>query len=416
MKKNSIVLLCTLTAFGASAQKNLVEDIEHTIDGFNVKVEVYKQASNDILPALSNGETKDDAKTWFVAGQANIGIYDKYFSMMQLGQEPDKAAMAESLLKAYDYYKTALPLDTVKQTNKDGSFKMEKNGTVKVKTKYSKDIVNILVGHHNDFQIAGSMLYDLKKYQEAYKCWGIYVSMPTSGLAERNKFLAQDSTLAQIEFFRGVAAWQGEDLKGAVESFANARKLGFKEKEAYDYAMNCYAGLNDNDGIVAVAKEAMPLYGDKDTQYINIIINDNINKGNYKEAQDLVEDALVKSPDNAELYNVKGIMLEQQNNEQEAFDCFRTAVEKNPEYLQGQFNAGRLLVKKAVNLQAANESLQGAEFIKMKETQVLPLYKEAMPYMEKAYELDSSDSQIKNILGNIYYQLGEDKKLESLGL
>lgn len=415
MKRKSILLLCALTTFGAFAQKSIVEDVDHAVDGFDVKVDVYKKAAQDILPALENEETKSDAKTWFVAGKTNLGLYDKFFTMMKFGQEVDKELMGTSLLKAYDYFVTALPLDSVKQTNKDGSFKKEKNGKIKVKTKYSKDIINNLIGHHNDFQLAGSLLYDLKKYPEACKAWGIYVSMPTSGLAERDKFMAADSTLSQIEFYRGVAAWQGEDLKTAVAAFANARKMGYQQKEAYDYAMNCYANMNDNEGIVAVAKEALPLFGDKDSQYINIIINDNINKGNYAEAEKLVEEAIAQNPDNAELYNVKGIMLEQKDDETGALACFKKAVELNPEFMQGQFNAGRLLVKQAVNLQSENEKLKGAEFAKMKEEQVLPLYKEAMPYMEKAYLLDSTDSQIKNILSNIYYQLGLEDKLKSLG-
>lgn len=415
MKRKSVLVLCALTAMGAFAQKNLVEDVEHAIGGFEVKVDAYKKAATDILPALENAETKGDAKTWYVAGKTNFGLYDRYFSMMQLGQDVDKEGMGMALLKGYDYYMTALPLDSVKQTNKDGSYKTDKHGNVKVKTKYSKDIVNALVGHHNDFQLAGSFLYDAKKYAEACKCWEVYVSMPTSGLAEREKFLAPDSTLAQIEFFRGVSAWQGEDLKAAVSAFANARKMGYLQKEAFDYAMNCYANLNDNEGIVAVAKEAMPLFGDVDSQYINIIINDNINKGNYAEAEKLVEEAIAKNPSNAELYNVKGIMLEQKEDEEGALACFKKAVELNPEYMRGQFNAGRVLVKQAVALQSENEKLKGAEFAKMKETKVLPLYKEAMPFMEKAYQLDSTDSQIKNILSNIYYQLGLEDKLKSLG-
>ena len=35
MKKTSILLLCALTSFGAFAQKSLVEEVEHSIGGFN---------------------------------------------------------------------------------------------------------------------------------------------------------------------------------------------------------------------------------------------------------------------------------------------------------------------------------------------------------------------------------------------
>ena len=151
MKRKSILMLCALTTFGAFAQKNLVDDVEDAIGGFNVKVDAYKAAAQNIIPALTNEETKNDAKTWFVASKANYGIYDQSEVSAQLGQSVDTLLMATSLMKAYDYSMTALPLDSVKETNKDGSYKYDKKGNIKVKTKYSKDIINELVGHYNNF-------------------------------------------------------------------------------------------------------------------------------------------------------------------------------------------------------------------------------------------------------------------------
>ena len=94
-------------------------------------------------------------------------------AMLQLGKDADKELMATSLMTAFNDFKVALPLDSVKQTNKDGSFKLDKKtGLPKIKTEYSKDIAGILVGHHVDFNRVGSDLYNLKKYKEAYDAWG----------------------------------------------------------------------------------------------------------------------------------------------------------------------------------------------------------------------------------------------------
>ena len=234
MKKKSILLLCDLTTFGAFAQKSLVDDVEHQIGGFNVSVDAYKEAAGKIKPALENAETKDQAKTWFVAGKANMGIYDQCMAMLQLGKDADKELMATSLMTAFNDFKVALPLDSVKQTNKDGSFKLDKKtGLPKIKTEYSKDIAGILVGHHVDFNRVGSDLYNLKKYKEAYDAWGAYLELPNMGIAGKDKFnpvAVADSTMSLIAFYRGIAAWQAEDMKAAVASFAQARKLGYKRK------------------------------------------------------------------------------------------------------------------------------------------------------------------------------------------
>ena len=155
-------------------------------------------------------------------------------------------------------------------------------------------MVNTMVGHHNDFQLAGSMLYERQKYAEAAKCWEIYASLPYSGIADRDKFMAHDTIIGQIEFYQGVALWQSKDLKGAVNAFANARKHGNLSKDAF-----------------APAQPAPPIPAAHDSQSPNHQINDNINKGNYDEAQKMIEQAIAKQPDSAELYNVMGIMYEQ---------------------------------------------------------------------------------------------------------
>lgn len=419
MKRKSVLLLCALTTVGAFAQKSVVDDVDHKIGGFGANVETFKSAAKDIAPALDNAETKDDAKTWFVAGKANIGVYDQYLVYLQMGKESeiDKPLMGKSLVKAYDCFVTALPLDSVKETNKDGTYKLDKKtGRPKVKTKYSKDIIDILVGHHNDFSIAGSFLYDAKQYKDAAAAWGVYVNMPYSGIAAREKFVAADSVIAQMAFYQGVALWQGEDLKGAVDAFANARRMGYVKKDAFDYAMNCCAQLQDNAGIVALAREALPLFGKEDTQYINIVINDCINNGKFDEANQLVSEALAAEPNSAQLYNVKGVMLENQGNEDEALECFKKSAILDANYVQGQFNAGRLLMKKAMKLQDENDKLTGAAFSRFKAENVIPLYKEALPFMKAAYDLDSTDMQTKRLLGNIYYMLNMDAELEALGL
>lgn len=418
MKKNSILLLCALTTFGAFAQKSLVDDVEHQIGGFNVSLDAYKDAASKIVPTLDNAETKGEAKTWFVAGKANFGIYDQSMGMLQLGKDADKELMATSLMAGYKYFMTALPLDSVKQTNKDGSYKLDKKtGLPKIKTEYSKDIVGILIGHHVDFNRMGSELYNLKKYKEAYEAWGAYLELPNSGIATKDKFVPSqvaDSTMSQIAFYRGIAAWQGEDLKAAVESFAEARKMGYKEKEAFDYAISCYANLQDNEGIVAVAKEALPLFGDKDPQYMNVVINDCVNKNDFDKALNMVNEAIAKNP-TAALYNLKGYVLEQQLKEDDALEYYKKAVDMDSENAQAQFNTGRMYMKKAIAVTTEAEKLSGSAFQRYKLENIDPLYKQALPYMLKAYNLDPSDTQAKRLLSNIYYQLNMEAELNALG-
>lgn len=411
MKTKSVLLLCALTTFGAFAQKSVVDEVDNILDKMSPD---YKSAAEKIVPALTNDETKSDAKTWFLGGKANFGIYDQEMVKLQLGQAADSVLMSNALLKGYDYFKTALPLDTVKQVDKKGQYKLNKDGSIKVKTKYSKDIVNLLMGHHNDFSIAGNLMYNKGNYKEAGQLWDVYVKMPYSGIADRDKFAVPDSTVAEMAFFEGVALWQGEDLKGAIDAFAMARKLGYQKKEAYDYALSCMANLQDTIGIVELAKEANKVYGKEDSQYIKLIINDNINHNQYDEAQALIESAIAGNPNSADLYNLMGFICEQKKDDEQAFANYKKATELDPNFAPAQFNAGACIVRKAAVVREKVNKLTGAEYQNAINNELMPLYREALPYIEKAYELDNTDMSAKRVLSNLYYQLGDEAKLNAL--
>lgn len=414
MKRKSILTLCAIVSLGAFAQQATVKDVEKAIGGLNPDVNTLVDAANKIKSALTNAETKDDAKTWYVAGKANFAIYDKQQTAMMMKQPIDTALMGGSVVEGYKYFMAALPLDSVKQLEKDGSYKLEKDGSIKVKTKYSKEIVNTLVTRHEDFNRAGGLLYDSKRYKEAAEAWGIYSSLPYSGLAERSKFVVADTILGMTAYYQGIALWQAGNVNEAVGAFANARKLGYKHKEAYDYALSCAAQAKDNVAIVAIAEEAYKEFGGKDIQYLNVLINDKLSKEEFDDAETLINDALKVDANNAELLNLKGLIVENKGNEDAALDEFKKAIEIDNTLAQGYFNAGRIVMKKVVAQQKAMETMNRSDYAKAKEEVLIPLLKEALPYMERAYQLDDTNANAKRILSNIYYQLGDEEALQAL--
>ena len=414
MKRKSILTLCAIVSLGAFAQQATVKDVEKAIGGLNPDVNTLVDAANKIKSALTNAETKDDAKTWYVAGKANFAIYDKQQTAMMMKQPIDTALMGGSVVEGYKYFMAALPLDSVKQLEKDGSYKLEKDGSIKVKTKYSKEIVNTLVTRHEDFNRAGGLLYDSKRYKEAAEAWGIYSSLPYSGLAERSKFVVADTILGMTAYYQGIALWQAGNVNDAVGAFANARKLGYKHKEAYDYALSCAAQAKDNVAIVAIAEEAYKEFGGKDIQYLNVLINDKLSKEEFDDAEALINDALKVDANNAELLNLKGLIVENKGNEDAALDEFKKAIEIDNTLAQGYFNAGRIVMKKVVAQQKAMETMNRSDYAKAKEEILIPLLKEALPYMERAYQLDDTNANAKRILSNIYYQLGDEEALQAL--
>ena len=180
MKKLCILAVGLLSVTAVSAQKNLVNEVEGKSKGFNAD---FEAARKELAPALTNPESKEDARTWFVAGNIEFGDY--------MNQKLQKAAanidkyndvkMSVALINGYNNFMTAFPLDTVPEIDKKtGQPKLQKDGSVKVKTKYSKDMVKKILEFQDDFASAGEVLYYAKDFKNAYNAWDIYVGLPNN--------------------------------------------------------------------------------------------------------------------------------------------------------------------------------------------------------------------------------------------
>lgn len=420
MKTLSILGLCLVTAVSASAQMNVVKEAERAGD--------IGEARKIIAPALTNEESKKEAYTWYVAGKKEFENFDNLYGKKALGQNVNGKDMGNSLVKGYEYYIVALPLDSVPEINKKtGTPKLNKDGSVKVKTKYSKDIINTITGHHNDFLQAGQFLYDAKDYAGAAKAWGIYVDMPSNQMfGKAAPKMPADTLVGQMLFYKGIAEWQSENLADANKSFSRALNTEFKDKQLYDYAMSVAAQLAEkckddsvaydakNAEVVSIARKANEIYGKEDSKYISIVINDLIIKKEYAEAQTLLEQAIANNPTNSQLLNVMGVLLEAQKKNDEAMAYYQKAVETDPKSAKNQYDLGRMIYIQAASISEGAANLDQAKYSKVHNEQVLPLLKKALPYLEEAYKLDETSSEYKQLLRRLYYDLNMGAELEKL--
>lgn len=412
MKKLFLLGLCFMAVAGASAQKSLVKEVEGKSKGFDAD---FAKARTQLAPALTDAETKDDAQTWYVAGTIEFGDYDSQLGKKAVGQAADDKAMGESLVKGYEYFMTAFPLDTIPEVDKTGAPKLNKDGSPKVKTKYSKDMAKKLAAHYNDYASGGLFLWEAQDYPGAYKAWSIYTSLPQNpSLGKDAPAAAPDSIVGQIYYFQGLAAWQAEKLDDAIAAFRSALKLGYNESSLYDYAIGVAAQKQDEGMIVEFAQEANKVYGDTTTKYLTIIINDKINKEKYDEAMTLLEQAIAVAPNNAELYDVRGILYQSQKKNDEAQADFEKAVSLNPDYMKAQLDLGRVLYAKAVAIEENAGTLDNAAYNKLREDQIDPLLKQAVPYLENALNNEQTESDARRLLRSIYYTLDDEANLKRI--
>ena len=370
MKKMILFAAAIMMAFGASAQMSLVKDLAKKAASGNPMdlAEVLEK----IEPAFTNPESANDVLTWFTAGKAAFGLYDELYKVKLLGQPVDDNMMSQALAAAYEYYQTALPLDSVVEVDKNGAPKLNKDGSKKIKTKYSKDIIGALTSHMGDIANAGNIFLQASDWENAAAAFGNYADIATSAFAIANNLVPADSTLSQVRFFQGYSQYQTQNFAGAYDSFTKARKLGYTENNIVDFQTSSLANL------------------------VQGMLNDN----DYDKANNFIDNALKADPMNGTLHDIKGFTVELQNGVDAALPFYRKAVEVDPTYANAFFDVGRCLYLQAQKIIDDNPNATNKELV----PKLKPIYDEAIPYLKKASELNPDDTKAKNVLDDILYK------------
>ena len=94
MKRVLLTVALCVAASASFAQKKAVSEAQSIAKTPNAD---FAEARNLIKGALENPETKNDAKTWFVAGFIENQQFDAENTKQVLGQQPNEPVMYEAL-------------------------------------------------------------------------------------------------------------------------------------------------------------------------------------------------------------------------------------------------------------------------------------------------------------------------------
>ncbi len=390
MKKIAILGLCLAFGLGASAQVKFVKEVER-----NTKKN-YPEALKQMQPAFTNPETANSAYPYFVVGKAGFEQFDENFAKKQLGMPVNDIDMSDALMGGYDYMMKAIALDTV----------VDAKG--KTKTKYSKDVLNTVAGHFNDYSNAAVYYWGGEQYKKAYDAWQVYVDLSKDARFEKLIQVPVDTMMQNIVFNQALAAYNLQDQKAALGKFMEVMAYGPAKKHVYDYALSVAQAIDANDTIIDICEKAMPLFGNEDSMYLINIINVYNKKGDYANADRMIDEAIAKDGTNAQLWRVKGYLQEYQEHPDDALESYKKAVEVNPEFVDGLYDYARSIYNKGMRIEDATSQ---AEYGRVYREQIIPMYKQAKEILEKAQSLckdDHMEDQIVKLMDNLNYKLGQE--------
>lgn len=127
----------------------------------------------------------------------------------------------------------------------------------------------------------------------------------------------------------------------------------------------------------------------------------------------VLEDALASSPDNKVLWYNLGVTSQELGNFEKAGNAYDKALEIDPEYRNVYINKGLLALAEEKSLVDELNESQGTKNYIVVKRKIEAKRKEALPFFEKAYELEKEES-VRSMLKNIYNSLGESAKADAL--
>lgn len=389
--KTVLVALVAAISFTASyAQKNNVSSAERIA---KKKEANFDEARQLIQQALANPETKDEAKTYYVAGFIEENNFTQENMKQVVGETPDRAVMNKALLEMYRYYLQAKEIDN--QPNQKG----------KVRPRYTKDILKAFENNLLYFINAGGYYLEVQNYDEALKAFKAFRDIKQMPEFQGGPLAVADSNSMMVDFFAVVTAYQADKKELAIELAEKIQDVPYRQNDLLQVLSQTQLEVGDTTAYVATMNKGLELFPDEAYYSVNLI-NTYIGQGKDELAIKTLETAIERSPSNVQLYDVMGKLHENAGREDEALSYFKKALEIDPEYGEANYDLGRVYYNKAVTLKS------GENIDKESDAKATEYFHLALPYLEKAYEKDPD--QTYYLLGNIYYQLQMNDKYKEI--
>jgi len=371
MKNGIFIILLLGSTLAVSGQKSRVMAVMQMIDA-----EKYEEAKEAIELAVWNDKTSRWARTYYAKGLLCQTAYEG-------GKKTD--LYPDQLFVAYDSYEKALELDARERLHNT------------IKQKY------YLLA--NDFIKLGQDLYKIKNYTAALRAF-------ESALLIGKSELISAKTDTNLVYNTALVAYESKNWEKAILYLTGLHEDAYSSSVTQLLAMACLEN-GDSIRVEEVLMEGIVLY-QYDETLLMYLVNYLVDLERMESALEIIDRALIASPDNYRFHWARGLICQQMGDNNEAISSFHSAVELSPEQAVLCYHLGMCYYNMGIELrESALDIDENGEYMGFRE-QYLEKFREAVTWLERSYELDPENEETVSKLYQLYYQLQMKDKQESL--
>lgn len=219
-------------------------------------------------------------------------------------------------------------------------------------------------------------------------------------------------------FYAGIVANQAEKWDAAIENLSKYYEKGGKTVDGYYAMINVYNGPKENKAkaleVVREAKAKFPANAELPRYEISFLIE--LDK--VDEAKSSLEAAVAKDPDNKVLHYFLGYTNFKLSKMPEAKKNFEDALRLDSKYFDAQLMLAKIYYIDADKVKKEMSSLGITEADRKKKFDLDKVYleklKAALPFWEKAEQLNPSDTEVLDALYIMYSDLDDQVKMKRI--
>lgn len=382
MKKLNLLLIFLVAATMVTfAQKPKIEKAKVLLD----KDEIA-EAKSIIDAAIDYEKTKDKVKTWYYRGL----IYEA------ITQSEDPAVQN---LSSNAFEEAVEAFKKVKEMEGE-------NGTYYI---FAEQQMNSL--YSSAFNTAAEA-YQNEEYEKAIEYF------------DKVKTIYPDDTTSWM--YAGYAANQLDNIDLALENFEHLAENKMADVNVHRNIIYTYRAVKkDTAKAIAAAERARKQFPEdpdlKQDEITLLIIANEVDA-----AKEKIQAAIDKNPDDHVLYYEMGYLYDASDDLDKAIEWYKKAIEKNPEYFDALYNIGVDYYNKGADIlhQAQEMDLETYKKEGKKvEEQANEVFRQALPYFERAHEVRPDDIGTLETLQTLYSLMKNyekvnevQQKLEALGV
>ncbi|MBC2845286.1 tetratricopeptide repeat protein [Winogradskyella flava] len=414
MKKLMTLVLVFTVATMSFAQKNEVKAIEKALKNSN-----FSDAKSAVTAAealMGNMDDKTKAKFYFLKAQA------LYANGAGTDANVDEAITTLDKLKDLESSIGKLKYTAEANTMKDGMFKsfLEKANQAITNKDYKTAAVRfdkIYKMSPKDtlyLYYAASSAVNAQDYETSLEYYNQLKNMGYSGV--QMNYYATNKETGEEETFADKNT-RNLYVKAGSHSDPKDEKSESKRAEIVKNIALIYVSQGEDEKALAAMADARQENPD-DLGLLLSEANVHLKMGNKDKFKMLMEEATAKDPNNAELQYNLGVLAAEGGNIDQSKEYYQKAIAIDPNYVDAYNNIAVVILQGEASIVEemnglGTSSADNRRYDELKE-QRSQLYRDAIPFLEKALDLKASNIDAAKTLMNIYSVLGETDKYKEM--